>query len=189
MILLFFKKLFAFVFDILETVAFVGSIFIVVYLFILRPHKVQGSSMFETFYDGDYILTSKLAYRFGEPQHGDIVVFKSPGNKDIEYIKRIIGLPGDLVMVKGGFVFINDKQLNESYAYTTTSTFEPGFMKEGVPVKVPSDYILAMGDNRNGSSDSRIFGPISKTDLIGKVFFRYLPPIRAGKINNPHLIK
>ena len=180
------KKIFDWTFDILETVAFVGSLFIVVYLFILRPHKVQGMSMFATFHDGDYILTSKLSFRFQPPRVGDVVVFKSPGNKDIEYIKRIIGLPGDRVMVKSGEVILNGKTLNENYNYTKTFTFDPGFMREGVEILVPNGYVVAMGDNRNGSSDSRIFGPVPMDEIVGKVFYRYLPPNRIGKIENPY---
>jgi len=93
------KGILDFVMDILETVVFIGSLFIVVYLFIMQPNQVKGASMDPTFNSGDYIFTSKITYKLRGFERGDVVVFKSPKNPDIEYIKRIIGLPGDKVMV------------------------------------------------------------------------------------------
>ncbi|OGK27908.1 signal peptidase I, partial [Candidatus Roizmanbacteria bacterium RIFCSPHIGHO2_02_FULL_39_9] len=89
-----------FVMDILETIVFIGSLFIVVYLFIMAPNQVKGASMEPTFLSGEYILTSKIAYKFREPHRGDIIVFQSPRNPDIDYIKRIIGLPEDEILVR-----------------------------------------------------------------------------------------
>lgn len=179
------KKIIDFVMDILETIAFVGSLFIVVYLFILQPHQVKGASMENTFHSGDYILTSKIAYKFDKPKRGDVIVFKSPKNPDIDYIKRIIGLPGDRIMISNGEVYLNGELLNENYIAAKTTLMEGGFIKEGVTVTVPDGYLFVMGDNRPRSSDSREFGFIPITDVIGKVFFRYFPPQKAGWIKNP----
>jgi signal peptidase I len=180
------KKVIEFVMEILETVTFVGSLFIVIYLFFMQPHQVRGSSMDTTFRNNEYILTNKLSYRFGTPQRGDVVVFKSPENKDIDFIKRIIGVPGDKVMVKDGQVFLNDKPLTEHYIQGTTQVHEGGFLKEGQVVTVPMGHLFVMGDNRPRSSDSRTFGPIPRQDIIGKVFFRYFPSNRVGTIKNPN---
>ncbi len=185
------KKIIDFVMDILETIAFVGSLFIVLYLFIAAPHQVKGASMENTFKSGDYILTSKIAYKFEKPKKGDIIVFKSPKNPDIDYIKRIIGLPGDQIMINEGEVYINNILVQENYIAAQTTFFEGGFIQNGVEVSVPEDYLFVMGDNRPRSSDSREFGFIPITDIIGKVIFRYFPPESVGWIKNPfgYLIK
>src|SRR3989338_4337481 len=93
------RKIIHFTMDILETMVFVFSLFIVLYLFILRPHEVRGASMENTFKDSDYILTNMIAYRFEKPQRGDVVVFKSLKNPDVDYIKRLIGLPNDRIVI------------------------------------------------------------------------------------------
>ncbi len=179
------KSIINFVMDILETVVFVGSLFIVVYLFVAQPNQVKGASMDPTFGTGDYIFTSKVTYKMRAYHRGDVVVFKSPHNPDIEYIKRIIGVPGDEVMVKDNEVFVNGRQLTENYIAAKTNLWEGGFSKNGVPTKVEDGYLFVMGDNRPRSSDSREFGPIVQTSVIGQVFYRYFPPSKVGIIPNP----
>lgn len=179
------KKVINFVMDILETIVFVGSLFIVIYLFVMQPNQVKGASMDQTFNNGDYILTSKIAYKFGSPQRGDVVVFASLRNKDIDYIKRIIGIPGDRVMVKEKKVFVNGVLLNEPYLTVDTNVFEGGFMQEGVEIMVPDGQVVVFGDNRPRSSDSREFGPIPYENIIGKVIYRYFPPTKMGWVKNP----
>ena len=171
--------------DVLETITFVGSLFIVVYLFIMTPNQVKGASMEPTFKSGDYILTSKITYKFRSIQRGDVIIFKSPKNPDIEYIKRVIGLPGDKIVITKGQVFLNDQPLNENYTATITNVWENGFLKENEPFIVPENHIFVMGDNRMRSSDSRDFGPISIQSVDGLVFYRYFPPQKAGFIKNP----
>lgn len=180
------KEIIDFVMDILETVVFLGSLFVVFYLFIMQPHKVVGASMNNSFHDGDIILTSKITYKFSNPQRGDVIVFRSPSNPDIDYIKRIVGLSGDKVMVLDKKVFVNGYMLNEDYIAAKTSILSNGFLKEGVEIIVPEGYLFVMGDNRPYSSDSREFGPIPVTDVIGKVFFRYYPVTSLGSIKNPY---
>lgn len=179
------KKIIDFVMDILETIAFVGSLFIVMYLFIMQPHQVKGASMEDTFHNGDYILTGKIAYKFGKPKRGDVVVFKSPRNPDIDYIKRVIGIGGDRIMIGNGEVYLNGVLLKENYITAKTTLMEGGFIQEGVEVTVPKGYLFVIGDNRPRSSDSREFGFIPVSDVIGKVFFRYFPPQKTGWIKNP----
>ncbi|HLL60257.1 MAG TPA: signal peptidase I, partial [Candidatus Nitrosocosmicus sp.] len=143
-------------------------------------------SMDHTFHSGDYILTSKISYKFGEPKRGDVIVFRSPRNPDIDYIKRIIGLPGDQIRINGNDVYVNNQLLQETYIGSATSIMGGGFMQDGIDVVVPPDHLFVMGDNRARSSDSREFGFIPQTDVIGKVFFRYLPYDKFGKIENPY---
>lgn len=181
------KRLIDFVMDILETVVFVGSLFIVFYLFIVAPNQVLGASMEKTFQTHDYILTSKIAYRLGIPQRGDVVVFASLRNNEVDFIKRIIGVPGDRVMVKDTQVYLNGKLLEEPYITEPTNTFDNGFLKEGVTVTVPENYLFVLGDNRTHSSDSREFGFVPQINIIGKVIFRYFPVNNMGVVKNPFL--
>ena len=179
------KSIVNFVMDILETVVFVGSLFIVVYLFVAQPNQVKGASMDNTFGSGDYIFTSKITYKMRPYHRGDVIVFKAPSNPDIEYIKRIIGIPGDTVMIKDGEVYVNGRQLKEDYITAKTNVWEGGFSKNGEATKVADSMLFVMGDNRPRSSDSREFGLITEESVIGQVFYRYFPPNKAGVIPNP----
>ncbi len=179
------KAIIEFVMDVLETIVFIGSLFIVTYLFIMKPNQVKGASMEPTFKSGEYIFTSKITYKFRKPERGDVIVFKSPKNPDIEYIKRIIGLPGDKILFKDGEVYVNDHLLKESYISTKTNLWEGGFAKEGIPIVVPENELFVMGDNRPRSSDSREFGPVTFSIVIGQVFYRYFPSDKIGVITNP----
>lgn len=179
------KSIINFVMDILETVVFVGSLFIVIYLFVAQPNQVKGTSMEPSFQSGDYIFTSKITYKIRPYHRGDIIVFKAPSNPDIEYIKRVIGIPGDVVMIRDSEVYVNGRQLKEDYISAKTNLWEGGFSKSGEGVKVPDGMLFVMGDNRPRSSDSREFGLITEESVIGQVFYRYFPPNKAGVITNP----
>lgn len=179
------KLVIEFVMDVLETIVFIGSLFIVVYLFILQPNQIKGASMEPTFISGEYILTSKITYKFRSMHRGDIIVFKSLQNPNIDYIKRIIGLPGDKIMIHNGEVFVNDRKIDEPYINNITNVWERGYSKDDVPITVPDGTLFVMGDNRNRSSDSREFGPVPVDNIIGHVFYRYFPVTKMGSINNP----
>jgi signal peptidase I len=170
--------------DALQPVVLAFAVFMMVYLFLFQPHKVDGNSMFPNFHNREYILTDKISYRRGNPQRGDVVVFHAPPPNTSDFIKRIVGLPGETIMVRGGFVYINGRQLPEVYLPNTFVTSEKSFLREGVPYAIPLNYYMAFGDNRNYSSDSREFGPISKDSIVGKAFFRYWPLSEAGLV--PH---
>ncbi len=179
------KKIVEFVMDILETVVFIGSLFIVIYLFILTPNQVKGASMEPTFDSGDYILTSRVTYKLRNPQRGDVIVFKAPMNPDIEYIKRVIGLPGDRIRIHDTNVYVNDQLIHEPYISAPTNLWEDGYIKDNETMTVPDGDLWVMGDNRPRSSDSREFGPITISSIIGQVFFRYFPSNKMGPITNP----
>lgn len=180
------KAVIDFVMDILETVVFVGSMFIVVYLFILTPNQVKGASMEPNFHTGDYILTSRITYKFRRIERGDVVVLKAPKNPDIEYIKRVIGLPGETITIKSnGDVLLNGRLIQENYIADRTNILDNFCLKADVPYKINEDEVFVMGDNRPHSSDSREFCPIPISSLVGQVFFRYFPPDKAGLIKNP----
>lgn len=174
-----------FVMDILETIVFIGSLFIVVYLFVLQPNQIKGGSMEPSFFTGEYILTSKVTYRFRSPNRGDVVVFKSPKNPDIEYVKRIIGLPGDKILIKNSDLYVNGNLIQENYIAAKTNLWQGGSTKEGEQLTIPPEEIFVMGDNRPRSSDSREFGPVPTASVIGYVFYRYYPPKKIGWVVNP----
>lgn len=177
-----FAKLGAFFMDILEVIVLAVGIFLIVYLLILRPHKIKGQSMHPNFPDGEYLLTEKVSYYRNDPQRGDVVVFKPPISED-EFIKRIIGLPGDTVMVLNGKVFVNYKELKEDYIKIDTNP--SSFLSDGEKYTVPSGNYFVMGDNRPHSSDSRAWGPITKKVITGKAWLIYYPFNLGGFVPAP----
>lgn len=176
------KKLIALFLDFLETIVVALSIFVVIYLFIFQPHEIIGASMEPNFYNKEYILTDKISYRFHEPNRGDVVILKAPNNPEVDYIKRVIGLPNERLKVANGSVFINGEKLYEPYLKDATTLFPGSYMQEGVEITIPEGFYFVMGDNRSHSSDSREFGPITLQSLIGRAFIRYWPPQHFGSL-------
>jgi len=179
------KRVGTFFLDIIETIVIALAIFVVVYLFLVQPHQVKGLSMFPRFNDAEYILTNKVSYRLHTPQRGDVVVFKSPQNPEVDFIKRIIGLPGEKIKVMNGKIYINGVSLDESvYLPNDFVTNAGAFAKEGQEITVPSEEYFCVGDNRNHSSDSREWGFVPVKDIVGKAWLRYWPLNRLGFV--PH---
>ena len=179
----------AFFLDLIETVAIALSIFLVIYLFLVQPHQVNGQSMAPNFADSEYVLTDKISYQFGSPERGDVIVFHAPPEANCaegtgcDFIKRIVGLPGETVEVKNQHIYINSQMLPEPYLKDDVAT-RAGDYTQGKSVKLGSDEYFVCGDNRPYSSDSRSWGPIKRSDIIGKAFFRYWPGERMGVIQH-----
>lgn len=176
------RRLGAFFLDILQVVIFAVSIFLFVYLLILQPHKINGESMESNFHNGEYILTEKVTYDFNKPERGDVIVFKAPPDGHDEYIKRIIGLPGDKVKVENCKVFVNGNQLNEKYLSAELCTSGGTFLTEGQEISVPTNNYFVLGDNRPHSLDSRYFGFIGKDKFTGKAWIVYWPLNDVGVV-------
>lgn len=168
--------------DFIQTLVVFFAIGTIVYYLLSQPHKVIGSSMVPNFHDGDYILTDKVTYRFSKPKKGDIVVFKNPLDKSQDFIKRIVATAGESIRVEDGNVYINGKALSEPYLPESLTTEEGSFLQEGEEVVVPPQNLAVFGDNRFHSSDSRTWGFIHRTEIIGKVFIRYWPTSSMGLI-------
>lgn len=168
----------------LQPVVMAFAIFMMVYLFLVQPHKVDGSSMYPNFHDREFILTDKISYKKGNPERGDVIVFHAPKPYDSDFIKRVIGLPGETIMIKGGYVYINGQKLEESYLPNSFITSEKSFLREGVPYTIPENYYMVFGDNRNYSSDSREWGPIEKGAIVGKAWVRYWPIEEIGIVKH-----
>jgi len=180
------RAIWNFFLDALETVVISLAIFVIVYQFLFQPHQIDGRSMVPTFHNGDYILTDKISYRFHPPKRGDIIVFRAPQDERVEFVKRIIAVPGDKVMVKNKKVYLNGKPLDEPY---TNDRITPSdvFLREGREVIVPEGNYIVMGDNRLHSSDSRHWGFVTKDEIVGRVFFRYWPPEKFGVIKTSEI--
>ena len=169
--------------EFLETTVIALLIFAVLYIFVFQPHQVKGNSMLPNFINSEYLLTSKLSYRFGEPKRGDVVIFKAPDNTQYDYIKRIIGLPGDSIEILNDHFYINGKKIDESsYLPPTTQTSPGRFLRDGKKIIIPQAEYFVVGDNRSNSSDSRDFGPVSGENIVGKAWFMYWPPNKIGVI-------
>lgn len=141
--------------------------------FIAQPFIVEGESMHPTFESGDYLVVDELTYRLSDPKRGDVVIFRYPGDLSVFYIKRIIGLPGETVHIDKGKTSISKTDgstviLNESYVVAEDATYS-------LDTTLGADQYFVMGDNRPRSSDSRVWGPLPKQDMIGRAFIRLLP--------------
>jgi len=163
-----------FIMSFLETVVVALVISVVLYLFIMTPHEVVGRSMDPTYKNGEMLMANKILYKMKNPERGDVIIFKYSETQD--FIKRIIGLPGETVMLKDGKLYINGNILEESN-YLNSSIYTNGgeYLKEGETITVPEGRYFVCGDNRPHSSDSRTFGPIDAKDIKGKAWIVYFP--------------
>lgn len=174
--------------ELFQTVVVFAAILTAVYWLVAQPHRVSGESMFPNFKDGDFIITDKLTYKFADPHKGDVVVFKNPRNENEDFIKRIMGVPGDRLKVENGKVYINDKLIDEPYLKSVT-TDPRSFMHEGEEVTVEQGKFAVFGDNRPRSSDTREWGFITKEEIIGRVLLRYWPQNSIGVFPAAYSIK
>lgn len=176
-----------FFWDTLETVVSSFLVIFIIYSTVAFPELVVGSSMEPNFYTGERILVEKVTRHFSPYKRGDIVVLHPPGNDNIDYIKRIVGVPGDVVKIVDCKVYI--KSGEESYLYEEDylsdgiCTLGGTKIKDGRSFKIEEDSFLVLGDNREKSLDSRAFGLVTKDRILGKVVFRFWPLPKAGFIN------
>ena len=165
-----------FLIDILETLVLSVLLFIGINAVSARI-RVDGSSMEPSLHSGEFVIVNRLAYKFDTPSRGDVVVFDFPRDPEQEYIKRIIGLPGDHIQVLDSKVYVNDTALNEPYIAAA-----PRYQGNW---DVPDGNIFVFGDNRNNSSDSHNWGAVPIENVIGKAFFIYWPPENWGLVTSP----
>lgn len=181
---MFLKRLGAFFLDILEVVVFAVAIFLFVYLLIVQPHKIKGTSMEPNFPSGEYLLTDKVSYRFREPKRGEIIVFIAPTSNSDEFIKRIIALPGETIMIENESIYINGQLLSEPYLPHNIKTLPGNSLQEGDTMIIPFNNYFVMGDNRPFSSDSRSWGYVPKENITGRAWFIYWPLGNIGLIRD-----
>lgn len=173
------------VWRILEIVAYSMVALLIAYLiitFVGQRTVVDGDSMYPGLEDKDNIIVDKLSYRFGDIKRYDVIVFNYHDpikNVDSYYIKRVIGLPGETIVIKDGLVYLIDDEgneiyLNEDYGYYVNAQVMEAYLAS-VPIKIPEDQYFVLGDNRNRSYDSRQIGLIKKEDILGKAWVRFYP--------------
>lgn len=175
--------------ELIKTALIVCVLAFTIRVYVLQPFIVEGSSMFPQFHDRDYLLVDKLSYRLHEPRRGDIVVFRYPKDPALNYVKRVIGLPGETVHIENSTVTIINSEnpdgfvLDEPYVQAGNKTFVNS-VDGKAEFKVPGDAYFVLGDNRMGSSDSREWGEMPKEDMIGRVLVQVLPVDRFSLV--PH---
>jgi signal peptidase I len=143
--------------------------------FVMEAFWIPSGSMIPTLQIGDRVLVNKFIYRFREPQRGDIIVFRSVDNPKEDLIKRVVGVPGDKIAVRGGKLFVNGEPQKEPY--TNKKRPDRSFFAR---TTVPIHHVFVMGDNRANSADSRVFGPLPEKNIEGEAFLRFWPPDRIG---------
>ena len=171
------RNFFLYVFELIKMVVIALVIIIPIRYFLIQPFYVKGASMEPNFFDSEYLIINEISYRFETPKRGDIVVFRYPKDPQEYFIKRVIALPGEKVQLKNGEIYIynqekpNGSLLPEPYLAAGVKTYS---LSEDV-ITLGQDEFFVLGDNRNSSKDSRSFGPVNKSFLIGKVMLRGWP--------------
>ncbi|TME69987.1 MAG: signal peptidase I [Chloroflexi bacterium] len=171
--------------SLLREVAEVAVLAVILYVgisFAVQAVHVEGLSMFATLDNDDYLIANKIDYRLHAPQRGDIIILRPPTNNSTDFIKRVIALPGEKLLIRSGVVYIDGHRLHEPYlpeAWTQSTDWPCG----GCDGKLmgPNEFFV-MGDNRNRSQDSRFFGPITRDRIDGKAWFRIWPLDHFGNI-------
>ncbi|AKX93731.1 signal peptidase I [Neomoorella thermoacetica] len=163
--------------DLLQSLVVAAVLAVIIRAFLFTPFYIPSPSMEPTLYPGDRIIVNRLAYRLGDPQRGDVVVFHYPLDPSRDYIKRVVAVGGDTVEARNNVLYVNGQpQPPEKY-------LPPGVVYSDFgPVKVPPNNYFMMGDNRNNSADSRVWGTLDRRLVIGKAMFIFWPLNRLGLI-------
>ncbi|MDD4332980.1 MAG: signal peptidase I [Patescibacteria group bacterium] len=181
------KNFFLYIFELVKIIAISLAIIIPIRYYLIQPFYVKGASMEPNFYDHEYLIINEISYRFEEPKRGDIIVFKYPKNPQEYFIKRIIGMPGEKVQIKDGEIkifnntYVDGVVLEESYLEQNLKTYSSN---EDIISLGENEYYV-LGDNRNSSKDSRSFGAVDKSFIVGKVLLRGWPFTRVKLFDTP----
>jgi signal peptidase I len=163
--------------DLLQSLVIAAVLALIIRSFLFTPFYIPSPSMEPTLYPGDRIIVNRLAYRLGEPQRGDIVVFRYPLDPSRDYVKRVVAVGGDTVEARDNVLYINGQP------QPPASYLPPGVVYSDFgPIKVPPNNYFMMGDNRNNSADSRVWGTLDRKLIIGKAVLVYWPLNHIGLI-------
>lgn len=172
-------------FELVETVVLTVVIFLVIQTLVAQPYKVEQHSMEDTLLPEQYVLVDKLTPRFNEYSRGDVIVFEPPpeyGGDGTPFIKRVIGLPGDMIEIHDGAVYVNEIRLEETYVRQNEPTQASGSASGWA---IGAGDLFVLGDNRENSSDSRVFGPVRQDSVVGRAWLRYWPLDSFGILVHP----
>jgi len=161
-----------------DVLKFLIGVVIVAFLlksFVFQPFVVEGISMEPSYHDKEYLIVNKIVYIVGKPERGDVMIFRPPDNPSVTYIKRVIGLPGDDVKISQGNVYINGQQLDEKYLPEGRQTLIGNEENLTLDKRLSDKEYFVMGDNRSHSTDSREFGVVSKSEIVGKAWIVVYP--------------
>lgn len=158
---------------------------IIIRLFVFQVFQVEGSSMEPSFHNNEYLMVEKVSYHLHTPRRGDVVVFKYPNNQEVNYIKRIIGLPGETVRINDNQLFINDALLSEPYLTADEKTIVGSAADRPYEITLDANQFFMMGDNRGHSSDSRDWGPLAKNLIIGRTSVVIFPQQDIKAVASP----
>jgi signal peptidase I len=177
-------------FEVVETLVLTLLIFFGIQTFVAQPYQVEQESMENTLLPGQYVLVDKLTPRWAAYERGDIVVFHAPAGfqpeKDVPFIKRVIGLPGDTVEIRDGSVYVNDVRLPEPYVFDDGANAGTEPSPDGrTSWEVAAGMLFVLGDHRPASEDSRVFGPIAVSSVLGRAWLRYWPLDTFGVLEQP----
>jgi len=172
------KGMLGFTGDILKIRLISLAIILPIRFYVAQPFFVRGASMEQSFHDGDYLIIDEISYRFGDPNRGDVIVFKAPTGDAQFLIKRIVGLPGETVAIRAGVVMINGEKLVEKYLNEST----PGDINR----VLGEEEFFVLGDNRDSSFDSRQWGVLPNENIVGRAWLRAWPIAQFNFIDIPH---
>ncbi len=171
--------------ELVEVVALAAVLFLVIH-FAIQPVVVSGPSMYPTVTNNEYLVALKFPYYLRNPQRGDIVIMQSPYNPNTDFIKRVVGLPGETILIKDGTVYINGKVLCEPYLRPTVDgdwSINSTWPADGEPYHLNPTQFFVMGDNRNVSEDSRTFGPVPRSSIVAGAWLRVYPVSAFGGVD------
>ena len=171
--------------ELLHVVIISLAIIIPIRYFLVQPFYVKGASMEPNFYDHEYLIIDEISYRFTEPERGDIVVFRYPNDPRQFFIKRIVGLPNERLQVHDGLVTIHDQEHPDGYLLDESDYLSTNRTNGEKDLLLGPDEYFLMGDNRQASLDSRVFGSVPRAFIVGKVWFRGWPPEKIKLFESP----
>lgn len=169
------KAALGFLFELIQVMAISLAIIIPVRYFLIQPFYVKGASMEPNFFDHEYLIIDELSYRFHQPERGDIVVFRYPNDPKQFFIKRVIGLPGETVDIAGGQIKIFNTKEPNGVVLDEKTYLDQDFTATTRTVTLKNDEFFVLGDNRAASLDSRYFGPVKQSFVVGRVWLRGWP--------------
>jgi signal peptidase I len=170
------------------TVALAVLLALAVQAWLVKPYRIPSGSMLDTLRPGDRVLVNRAVYHLRDPERGDVVVFRSPEDPAVVFIKRVVGEPGDVLQARDGRLFVNGRKMPEPYVHRTDGRADPTCAQAAVagsdlhdpwslaePYKVPAGHYFVMGDNRTDSDDSRDWGTVSRGAIVGEGMATYWP--------------